>query len=86
MPVGSYIPGIVISEFVGDRADFKAGWKYENGTWTVEFGRKLTTGSQYDVQFSDLTAFYYFGVAVFENASVRHAYENGASFLVFQPK
>ena len=85
MPAGSYIPGIVISEIVGDRGDIKAGWKYDNGTWTVEFGRKLTTGSQYDVQFSDLAAIYYFGVAVFENASIRHAYEAGASMLVFKP-
>ena len=86
MPVGSYIPGIVISEFVGDRGDIKAGWKYENGAWTVELGRKLTTGSEFDVQFSDLTAIYYFGVAVFENASVRHAFQAGTSMLVFMPR
>jgi hypothetical protein len=86
MPVGSYIPGIVKSEFTGDRGDLKAGWKWADGMWTLEFGRKLDTGSETDVQFSDMTASYYFGVAVFENAQVRHAYENGASFLVFQPK
>ena len=86
MPVGSYIPGIVKSEITGDRGDIKAGWKYANGMWTIEFGRKLVTGSETDVQFSDMAASYYFGVAIFENAQVRHAYENGASFLVFQPK
>lgn len=86
IPAGSYIPGIIKSEFVGDRGDIRAGWKYANGMWTLEFGRKLTTGSQYDVQFDDLTATYYFGVAVFDNAQVRHAYESGASMLVFQPK
>jgi hypothetical protein len=82
---GDYIPGIVKSEMVGDRGDISAGWKYENGMWTIEFGRKLDTGSQYDVQFTDLTAMYYFGVAIFDNAQVRHAFESGASFLVFKP-
>ena len=86
MPVGSYIPGIVKSEIVGDRGDIKAGWKWADGMWTLEFGRKLVTGSETDVQFSDMTATYYFGVAVFENAQVKHAFENGASFIVFQPK
>ena len=83
---GSYIPGIVKSEIVGDRGNISAGWKYADGKWTLEFGRKLETGSETDVQFSDMAASYYFGVAAFDNAQVRHAYENGASFLVFQPK
>ena len=86
VPAGAYIPGIVKSEITGDRGDIKAGWKWADGMWTLEFGRKLDTGSETDVQFSDMAASYYFGVAVFENAQVRHAYENGASFLVFQPK
>ena len=86
MPVGSYIPGIVKSEITGDRGDLKAGWKWADGMWTLEFGRKLVTGSETDVQFSDLGLSYYFGVAVFENAQVRHAIEAGASFIVFQPK
>ena len=86
MPAGSYLPGIVKSELVGDRGDISAGWKWENGAWTIEFGRKLDTGSETDVQFSDLAAPYYFGLAVFENAQVRHAFETGASFLVFQPR
>ena len=87
LPVGSYIPGIVKSEIVGDRGDIAAGWKWADGVWTIEFGRKLVTGSETDVQFDDLeTGMYYFGLAVFENAQVRHAFETGASMLVFQPK
>ena len=54
--------------------------------WTIEFGRKLVTNGEFDVQFSDLTVVYYFGLAIFENAQVRHAFEQGVSFLVFQPK
>ena len=86
MPAGSYVPGIIKSEFTGDRADISAGWVYADGAWTLEFGRKLVTGSEFDVQFEDLAASYYFGVSVFDNAQVRHAFETGASTLVFQPK
>ncbi len=86
LPVGSIIPGIVKSEIVGDRGQISAGWKWADGVWTLEFGRLLDTGSEFDVQFSDLTASYYFGVAVFENAQVRHATQTGASFLVFKPQ
>ena len=53
--------------------------------WTLEFGRKLVTGSQYDVQFDDLTATYHFGVAVFDNAQVRHSFQTGATAFSFKP-
>lgn len=86
MPVGSYIPGIVKSAIVGDRGDISAAWNWENGVWTIEFSRKLTTGSETDVQFSDLTGMYYFGLAIFENAQVRHAFQNGSTPFVFMPK
>jgi hypothetical protein len=82
---GDRLPGIVKSEFVGDRGDIAAGWKWADGVWTLELGRKLVTGSQYDVQFDDLTATYHFGVAVFDNAQVRHSFEMGATALMFKP-
>lgn len=85
LPAGSYIPGIVKSAFVGDRGDISAAWKYADGVWTLEFSRALTTGSETDVQFEDLAATYYFGVAVFENAQVRHAFQNGSTPFVFMP-
>ncbi len=86
LPVGSYLPGIVKSEFVGDRGNISAGWKWADGAWTIEFGRLLDTASEFDVQFTDLAASYYFGVAVFENAQVRHATQTAPSFLVFMPR
>jgi hypothetical protein len=86
MPVGSYIPGIVKSVIVGDRGDISAAWKWENGVWTIEFSRKLVTASETDVEFSDLTGTYYFGLAVFENAQVRHAFQSGSTPFVFMPK
>lgn len=86
MPVGSYLPGIVKSEIVGDRGQISAGWKWVDGKWTIEFSRTLVTGSETDVQFSDLVAQYFFGLAIFENAQVRHAYPLGVNSLVFMPK
>lgn len=86
MPAGTLIPGIIKSAIVGDRGDITAGWVWKDGVWTLEFGRKLVTAGETDVQFNDLAAQYFFGLAIFENAQVRHAFEQGASFLVFQPK
>jgi hypothetical protein len=82
---GDMVPGIIISEIVGDRGDIAAGWHWDNGMWTLEFSRDLVTGSEFDVQFDDLLKTYYFGVAAFDNAQVRHAYETGATPFVFMP-
>ena len=82
---GDMIPSIVISAMVGDRGDIAAGWQWADGVWTLEFGRKLVTGSEFDVQFDDLAKPYYFGVAAFDNAQVRHAYQESSTTLVFQP-
>ncbi len=80
---GDEVPGIVIAPHAGDRGDISARFTYKNGVYTLEASRKLVTGSQYDVQFSNLTRPYYFGVAVFDNAQVRHAFQVGAVRLVF---
>lgn len=81
---GDRLPSIVISEIVGDRGDIGAGWTYADGMWTLEFSRALETGSEFDVQFNDFSATYYFGVATFDNAQVRHAYEGDPIAFVFQ--
>lgn len=83
---GDYVPSIIKSEFAGDRGDISAGWKYADGVWMLEFGRRLVTGSEVDVQFDDLTATYYFAVATFDNAQVRHAFQSDVSALVFKPE
>ena len=79
---GNEVPGIIVAPFTGDRGDITSKTTYANGRYTMEWSRKLNTGSQYDVQFSDLSKTYYFGVAVFENAQVRHA-TGGLNKLVF---
>lgn len=82
---GDRLPAIVKSEFVGDRGDITAGWKWADGTWTLEFGRKLVTGSPTDVQFDKMDDVYHFGIAAFDNAQVRHAFQAGAIPFVLQP-
>jgi len=81
---GDEVPGIIIAPFTGDRADIAAKYSYKDGVRTVEFSRKLVTGSEFDVQFSDLKKEYAFGVAVFDNAQVRHAYSTGVFKLKFE--
>lgn len=71
---GDEVASIIIAPFVGDRGDISAKAIWSKGMWTLEFSRKLKTGSQYDVQFDDLNKQYAFGVAVFDNAQVRHAF------------
>jgi hypothetical protein len=86
LPAGSYLPGIVKSPIAGDRGDISAAWQWADGVWTIEFSRALTTGSETDVQFEDLTGTYHFGLAVFDNAQVRHAFQNGVTPFIFAPK
>ena len=51
--------------------------------YTYEVARKLTTGSKFDVHFSDMNKTYYFGAAAFDNAQVRHALSYEVQKLVF---
>ena len=77
------IAGIIVRPPTGDRADIMGKAVYKDGMWTLEYGRKLNTGSQYDAQFTDMKKEYSFGTAVFDNAQTRHSYETGVSKLVF---
>ncbi|MDQ1301259.1 MAG: hypothetical protein QG637_1180, partial [Chloroflexota bacterium] len=81
---GDKLPAILKSAIAGDRGDIAAGWQWANGKWTLEFGRKLVTGSATDVQFDKLDGTYYFAVATFDNAQVRHAFQAGVTPLVFK--
>jgi hypothetical protein len=81
---GDEVPGIIVAPFTGDRGDVSARHVWKDGVRTIEFSRKLVTGSQFDVQFNDLKKQYAFGVAVFDNAAVRHAYNPGVLKLAFE--
>ncbi len=81
---GDEVPGIIVAPFTGDRGDIAAKDVYKDGVRTIVFYRKLATGSEYDVQFSDPKKDYAFGVTVFDNAQVRHAYTPGVLKLKFE--
>jgi len=81
---GDEVPGIIVSAITGDRGDIAARHVWKDGVRTIEFSRKLVTGSEFDVQFNDLKKEYAFGVAVFDNAQVRHGYSPGVLKLVFE--
>jgi len=81
---GDEVPGIIVAPFAGDRGDIAAKHGWKDGVRTIEFARKLVTGSEFDVQFNDLKKQYAFGVSVFDNAQVRHAYSPGVLNMVFE--
>ncbi len=81
---GDEVAAIKVAKKEGDGGDISSGAKWVNGVWTIEMARKLTTGSKFDVQFDDLGKKYYFGVAAFDNAQVRHSYQEKPIKLVFQ--
>ena len=81
---GDEMPGIIVAPYTGDRGDISAKIVYKDGVRTSVFWRKLVTGSEYDVQFGDLKKEYAFGVAVFDNAQVRHAYSPGVLKMKFE--
>ena len=81
---GDEVPGIVIAPFTGDRGDISAKTVWKDGMWTIEWSRKLQTGSKTDVQFDPKKEFY-FGLAVFDNAQIGHAVQDGVTKLSFEP-
>lgn len=80
---GDEVASILVSRFTGDRGTIDVGGKWEKGKYTFEASRALKTASKHDVQFDDLGGSYEFGVAVFDNAQVRHAYHRGPLILKF---
>lgn len=80
------VAGMTTSPFVGGRGDVATSAKYANGMWTLEIKRSLTTAdTTEDVQFTDLTKKYLFGVAVFDNTQINHAVHGGAAEFTFRP-
>jgi hypothetical protein len=81
---GDEVPGIVVAPITGDRGDISAKSSWKDGVYTLVFWRKLVTGSEFDVHFDDLKKQYAFGVSVFDNAQVRHAFTPGVLKMMFQ--
>jgi hypothetical protein len=80
---GDEVASIIVNPLTGDRGDIKVAVTWSQGIYTSVISRKLVTGSQFDVQFADLSARYGFGVSAFDNAQVRHATSDDPAYLVF---
>jgi hypothetical protein len=79
---GDELAGHINNPMAGDRADIRVANRWDNGVMTSVLARKLRTGSRFDVQFEPGKR-YPFGFAVFDNAQVRHATPDDATYLVF---
>jgi len=75
---GDVVPGIDIKPMMGGRADILSRNHHENGVWTLEVMRALKTEGEnadtQDVQFTDKSKVYPFGVAVFDNSQINHLF------------
>ena len=80
---GDEVASILVAKFTGDRGDIDTAIAYKDGGYTVVMARKLVTQGKFDVQFASLDASYPFGLALFDNAQVRHAFHRGALKLAF---
>ena len=85
---GDIVPGIDIQPMMGGRADILARNHYENGMWTLEVVRSLKTEGEnaetQDVQFTDMSKTYPFGLAVFDNSQINHLYHLETLEMKFQ--
>ncbi len=75
---GEVAPGIDIAPMMGGRADILSRNYYQNGTWTLEVMRSLKTEGEnadtQDVQFTDKSKGFPFGIAVFDNSQINHLF------------
>ena len=72
IPVGTVIPGVIISgNYEGDRADVRGAAKWNDGHWTLEASRDLRTGSKFDHDFVPGRTLYMW-LNVFDHTQTRH--------------
>lgn len=65
---GMVVPREVLERPKGSRGDISAKGIWKKKKWTLELGRALNSGQKDDVQFTDLSRPYYFGISVHNNA------------------
>jgi hypothetical protein len=65
---GETLPRYVMQRPTDSRSDVRAKGVWQDGRWTVEFGRKLITGNRDDIQFNSLGKEYLFGLSRYEIA------------------
>ncbi|RJG40187.1 ethylbenzene dehydrogenase-related protein [Motilimonas pumila] len=81
---GDMVPGIITSPFTGSRADVESYGYWDGKSWHLEVKRKrVTDDNTHDLQFTDLSKTYHFGVAAFDNSQINHLYHNKAIKFTF---
>jgi hypothetical protein len=80
---GDEVASILVEPFTGERGVIRTSAKWADGKWTILIERPLKTPSKFDVQFTDLSKRHGFGLAMFDNAQVRHAQVREPLHLVF---
>ncbi|AGF79393.1 Ethylbenzene dehydrogenase [Desulfocapsa sulfexigens DSM 10523] len=85
---GDVVPGISIAPMMGGRADILSRNEYKDGVWTLEVVRALRTEGEnadtQDVQFTDKSKSYPFGIAVFDNSQINHLFHTKTLELKFK--
>ena len=85
---GNRIASVLAEPFTGSRGDISAAAVWKDGRWSLEFKRKRVTSGENadieDIQFSDLSKSYYFGIAVFDNSQINHLYSESVLRLNFE--
>lgn len=75
---GHRLASILVNPFTGSRGDISAKGVWKDGKWMLELKRKRVTKGENanveDVQFSDLSKTYHFGVSVFDNSQINHLF------------
>lgn len=86
LPAGTVVANMITSPPTANRADIDARGVYDRvaRVWTMEIRRRLVTGDDKDVQFSDLTKTFKWGISVFDNAQIEHSYSGVPLSLVFK--
>ncbi len=81
--LGAVVPERILRDSTESRADIKQAGTWSNGEWTVEIKRALVTGNDDDIQFSDLSLNYLFGVSVMDNSGGDAHIPSGINSLLF---
>ncbi|UXI04150.1 ethylbenzene dehydrogenase-related protein [Photobacterium sp. TY1-4] len=85
---GDRLASVLVSPFTGSRGDVSAQSNWKDGKWLLELKRKRVTSGHnakaQDIQFSELSQTYYFGVAVFDNAQMSHLYSPDVFRMKFE--
>jgi hypothetical protein len=85
---GDTVLSVVSKAVEGSRGDVPTFAIWKDGVWTLEFKRALVTSApkdaEQDVQFSDLSKPYLFGVTVFDNSQIAHLFHKKPATLRFK--